>query len=138
MLLWSFGIFVLVLRVPVFLLGPFGRGVMGQLGGMSGFALYVSGWREFVLSVWVVCCFGMLYSLCSQLHQLWSGMLWIGCLLFRLCVVDVQAYVSHAQPVLLLACKLPICTYPSLNGDTFRETMLVAFLRPSAEWGYPY
>ena len=89
MLLWPSGTFVLVQVVLVFLLGLSGRGVPGQLDGMWDFALFVSGWRCSALPVWVVDYFVRLWPLCSQLHQLWSGMLLIEYVLFPLSVVDV-------------------------------------------------
>ena len=89
MLLWPSGTFVLMRVFLVSLLGLSGRGVPGQLDGMSDFALFASGRRWFALSVWVVGYFAKLCPLCSQLHQLWSGMLWIEYVLFPLSVVDV-------------------------------------------------
>ena len=45
-------------------------------------------------------------------------------------IVDMKAYIGHAQSVLLLSRELLVGTYPGLNSDALRETMLVAFLGP--------
>ena len=92
MLLWPSGTFRLVQVVLGFLLGLSGRGVPGQLDGMWDFAFFVSGWRWSALPVWVVDYFVRLWLLCSQLPQLWSGMLRIECVSFPLSVVGVWVW----------------------------------------------